>query len=82
MVKLRLARFGGKKNAFYRIIATDSRNGRDSRWLEQLGTYNPNEATHAVTVDLGRVDYWLSVGAQTTGTVGKIVERARKSAVA
>ena len=82
MVKLRLARFGGKKNAFYRIIATDSRNGRDSRWLEQLGTYDPNQAVHAVRVDLARVDYWLSVGAQTSGTVGQIVERARKSAVA
>lgn len=82
MVKLRLARFGGKKNAFYRIVATDSRNGRDSRWLEQLGTYDPHKPVHAVTLDLARVDYWMSVGAQTTGTVGKIVERARQSAVA
>ena len=82
MVKLRLTRFGAKKNAFYRIIATDSRNARDSRWLEQLGTYNPNLEPHVVSVDLARVDYWLSKGALPTATMHAMIKKARRAATA
>jgi small subunit ribosomal protein S16 len=77
MVKLRLTRFGGKKNPFYRIVATDSRSPRDGRNLEQIGYYNPMLNPPAIKVDLARVDYWLSVGAQASDTVQSIVTRAR-----
>ncbi|HMV68208.1 MAG TPA: 30S ribosomal protein S16 [Myxococcota bacterium] len=77
MVKLRLTRFGGKKNAFFRIIATDSRSPRDGRNLEQLGYYDPMTNPPAIKIDLARVDYWLSVGAQASDTVQGLVKRAR-----
>lgn len=79
MVKLRLTRMGAKKKPFYRIVATDSRVQRDGRWLEQLGYYNPMTKTPDLKVDLERVDYWLSVGAQPSDTVKRLIERARTS---
>ena len=80
MVKLRLARFGGKKDAFYRIVATDSRMPRDGRCLEQIGWYDPMVNANDLKMDLGRIDYWLSVGAQPSDTVKGLIARYRSSA--
>jgi small subunit ribosomal protein S16 len=82
MVKIRLTRKGAKKAPFYRVIATDGRSPRDGRFLEQLGTYDPLKEPADVRLDLERVDYWLSVGAQPSETVGKLIERARVAAPA
>jgi len=82
MVKLRLTRLGGKKNPFYRIIATDSRSPRDGRSLEQIGYYDPMVEPPSLKLDLSRVDYWLSVGAQTSDTVSSLINRARAAATA
>jgi small subunit ribosomal protein S16 len=82
MVKLRMTRLGGKKNPFYRIIATDSRSPRDGRSLEQLGWYDPMVEPPALKLDLSRVDYWLSVGAQVSDTVGSLITKARATAEA
>lgn len=68
-VKLRLARYGAKKNPFYRIVAADSNSRRDGRCLEQLGTYDPSASPALVKFDEERVRYWLSTGAQPTDTV-------------
>jgi small subunit ribosomal protein S16 len=74
-VKLRLARYGSKKWAYYRIVATDSRSPRDGRFLEQVGTYNPNENPAAVTLKHDRIQHWLSVGAKPSDTVGNLLKK-------
>ena len=81
-VRIRLTRTGRKKQPFYRIVAADSRSPRDGRNIEILGHYNPKSDPIDVTVDLARVDYWLSVGAQTSDTVGHLIKRARAAVAA
>jgi len=79
MVRIRLTRIGAKKKPFYRMIATDSRSPRDGRNIEQLGWYDPMKAPHAVKLDLTRIDYWLSVGAQPSETARKLIDKYRAS---
>jgi small subunit ribosomal protein S16 len=65
-VKIRLARFGRNKVPFYHVVATDSRNRRDSKFLEKLGTFNPllaDDNKEKVKIKIDRAEYWLSVGA-------------------
>ncbi len=71
--KIRLQRHGRKGYAFYRIVIADVRAPRDGRFIERIGTYNPN--THPSTVDLNfeRALYWVEVGAQPTDTVRNIL---------
>lgn len=69
MVKLRLQRFGSKKNPYYRIVATDSRNPRDGRFIEIVGTYNPLTDPAKVTIEEEKVLAWLEKGAKPTDTV-------------
>lgn len=73
-VKIRLARHGAKKRPYYRIVVADSRNKRDGRFIEEVGRYNPCVEPSLVTFDKERVDYWLSVGAQPTDTVSRLLE--------
>jgi small subunit ribosomal protein S16 len=80
MVKLRLARFGAKKRPFYRIVAMDSQGKRDGRYIEQLGTYDPMQDPPAVTLNEERVRYWLSVGAQPTEAVDRLVKKMAPAA--
>jgi small subunit ribosomal protein S16 len=82
MVKLRLARFGAKKKPFYRIVATDSRGKRDGRFIELLGTYDPKVDPPAVTLQAERIQYWLSVGAEPSDTVGRILHHSLEKAAA
>jgi len=80
MVTIRLSRGGAKKQPFYHIVATDSRSRRDGRYIERLGYYNPvarGDST-SVLIDLDRVDYWTSVGAQMSERVSKVVKGYRK----
>ncbi len=80
MVTIRLSRGGAKKQPFYHVVATDSRARRDGRYIERLGFYNPvarGDATE-VKLDMERVDYWVSVGAQMSDSVSKIVKDKRK----
>ncbi len=71
--KLRLQRHGRKGYAFYQIVAADSRAPRDGKFIERVGSYNPN--TNPATIDLNfeRALYWLEVGAQPTDTVRNIL---------
>lgn len=80
MVKIRLARSGQKKRPFYRIVAADARAPRDGRFLEKLGTYNPNTNPSTVDIKQDRVDYWLGVGAQPTETVARLLKTGTKDA--
>ena len=68
MVKIRLRRIGAKKRPFYRIVATDSRSARDGRFIELLGTYDPNSDPPTIKIKKDRVEYWLGTGAQPSDT--------------
>lgn len=80
MVSIRLSRGGSKKRPFYHIVATDSRNRRDGRYIERLGLFNPIAIGKelALRIDLARVDYWVQCGAQPTDVVKKLVKKYQK----
>ena len=75
MVKLRLKRMGAKKAPFYRIVAADSRDRRDGRELEVVGTYDPKANPALVKIDEEKVIKWLNNGALPTDTVRAILSK-------
>lgn len=74
-VVLRMARRGSTHTPFYRIVATDSRNPRDGRYLEQIGRYDPLGNTELV-FDEDKAKKWLGRGARQSPTVRKLLRRA------
>jgi small subunit ribosomal protein S16 len=76
MVKIRLRRTGAKKKPHYRLVAADSQAPRDGRFVEILGHYNPRTDPVTFKFEEDRVLYWLSVGAQPTETVNKLLQNA------
>jgi small subunit ribosomal protein S16 len=78
-VKLRLTRKGAKKKPFYRIVAADSEAPRDGRFLDIVGTYDPNYDPATVVLKDDKIDYWLGQGAIPTETVASIIKKARKA---
>lgn len=75
-VKMRLKRMGQKKAPFYRIVVADSRSPRDGRFIEEIGTFDPNTdpSTYKVNEELAKK--WLANGAQPTEVVNKIFKNA------
>lgn len=73
--KIRLQRHGHKGYAFYTIVIADSRAPRDGRFIERIGTYNPNTDPSTVDLKFDRALYWVKVGAQPTDTVRNILSR-------
>ena len=72
---IRLTRMGRKKKPFYRIVVTDSRKRRDGGWIESIGHYNPMIKEDNLTVDMDRLNYWVSVGAKMSDRVKKITSK-------
>jgi small subunit ribosomal protein S16 len=77
-----MTRLGTVKRPFYRVIATDSRSPRDGRFLEQLGYYDPMKTPKEIKLDLERVKYWISQGAQPSDTVKTLIKKAEAAAPA
>ena len=75
-VKIRLRRMGYKKHPFYRVIVADSRSPRDGRFIEEIGTYDPNQEPAAINVNAEAAKKWLANGAQLTDTVAKLFKQA------
>ncbi len=75
MVKIRLRRMGAKKAPYYRIVVADSRAPRDGRFIEEVGVYNPSAESDKLKVDMERVQYWISNGAQPTDTVRGLIKK-------
>jgi small subunit ribosomal protein S16 len=73
-VKIKLARFGKIRNPQYRISVADARNRRDGRSIEVIGRYHPKEEPSLIQIDSERAQYWLSVGAQPTEPVLKLLK--------
>lgn len=77
MVIIRLSRGGAKKRPFYNIVATDSRNRRDGRFIERIGFYNPVASKgETLRIAQDRLSYWQGVGAQLSPTVARLVKQA------
>ena len=77
MVKIRLRRMGAKKAPYYRIVVADSRAPRDGRFIEEVGTYNPDAEGEKLKVNMDRVQYWIANGAQPTDTVRGLMKRSK-----
>jgi small subunit ribosomal protein S16 len=77
MVVLRLSRGGAKARPFYNVIATDSRNRRDGRFIERVGFYNPIASGNeqGLRLALDRVEYWTRNGAQVSPAVARLVKQ-------
>lgn len=77
-VHIRLARHGSKKRPYYRVVVTDQRNSRDGRFIERVGTFDPN-AEKGLELDVARIQYWKGHGAQTSSTVERLLKNAQKA---
>jgi small subunit ribosomal protein S16 len=75
MVKIRLRRVGAKKQPHYRVVVTDSRAPRDGRFVETIGHYNPRTEPPTIEIDAERALYWLSVGAQPSAAVHRMLDK-------
>ncbi len=82
MVTIRLARGGSKKRPFYHITVADSRQARDSRFIERVGFFNPvaRGQEERLRLDNERVDYWVSQGAQVSDRVKSLVKESKQAA--
>ena len=77
MVVLRLSRGGAKARPFYNVVATDSRNRRDGRFIERVGLYNPIASGNepGLRLALDRVEYWTRNGAQVSPAVARLIKQ-------
>jgi small subunit ribosomal protein S16 len=82
MVTIRLTRRGGKNQPFYHVVVTDKRQRQGGNTLEQVGFFDPRAEASAksLRLDLGRIDYWTSKGAQVSDRVKSLVAGYRKQA--
>jgi small subunit ribosomal protein S16 len=75
MIRIRLRRVGAKRQPSYRVVVADSRSPRDGRFIERLGWYNPRTNPPSFTIQEDRALYWLSVGAQPTDAVARLLKK-------
>ena len=73
---IRLARFGGKKNPFYRIVVADSRAARNGRNLDQVGIYDPTTTPVRLEFRKEKLTRWLSTGARPSATVSELLKKS------
>lgn len=76
MVRIRLRRMGAKKAPFYRIVVADQQSARNGGFIENIGTYDPMTDPVKVNLATDRADYWLSVGAQPSEAVARLLRNA------
>jgi len=74
---IRLTRTGTKKRPYYRVVATDSRNPRDGRYIEILGSYDPTKDAAEAKLDMAAVKRWIDKGAQVTPTVKTLLQKQK-----
>ena len=75
MVKIRLRRVGAKKQPHYRVVVADQHSPRDGKFIEIIGHYNPRTEPPTVEIDAERALYWLSVGAQPSEAVRRMLDK-------
>ncbi|KAB2648197.1 MAG: 30S ribosomal protein S16 [Verrucomicrobia bacterium] len=77
-VSIRLRREGSLNNPYYKVVVADQRSPRDGKFIEIIGNYDPKKTGDNANIDLARVDYWVTNGAQPSDTVRSIIKKARK----
>ena len=75
-VKMRLKRLGKKRNPIYRIVVADARSPRDGKFIDEIGTYDPNFDPSVIKIDEEAAKKWLNNGAKPTETVAKLLKVA------
>ncbi len=78
MLMIRLRRGGDKRNPIYRVVVSDSRTRPTSKYIEQVGLYNPHPDPPEIRIDLDKVDQWREKGAGVSETVRSLINRARR----
>ena len=78
-VSIRLRREGALNRPYYKVVVADSRSPRDGKFLELVGTYDPQKPGHNSTLKLERIDYWLARGAQPSDTVRSLIKKTKKA---
>ena len=76
LLAIKLMRTGAKKSPSYRVVVKEKQSKRDGAYLENLGIYNPTRNPAEVKLDMERVRYWLSKGAQPTDTVSRLIKKS------
>lgn len=80
MLKIRLRRMGSHHRPFYRVVVSDGRRAPTGSAVEELGYYNPLEKPSIISIDVDRIEYWRSRGAQLSPTVTKLLKRSARAA--
>jgi small subunit ribosomal protein S16 len=78
-VTIRMSRHGAKKKPFYRIVVSDRRFPRDGRYIEQVGTFDPNAKSGGVKLDQTKIDTWIKKGAKPSQTVSELIKKTKKA---
>jgi small subunit ribosomal protein S16 len=78
-VTIRMSRHGAKKKPFYRIVVSDRRFPRDGRYIEQVGTFDPNAKSGGVKLDQTKIDTWIKKGAKPSQTVADLIKKIKKA---
>ena len=77
-VSIRLRREGAKNRPYYKVVVADKRSPRDGKFIETIGTYDPKKPGHNSTLNIDRVEYWISKGAQPSDTVRSLIKQNKK----
>jgi small subunit ribosomal protein S16 len=78
-VSIRLRREGTKNRPYYKVVVADRRSPRDGKFIELIGTYDPKKPGHNSTLNIDRVEYWISKGAQPSDTVRSLIKKNKKA---
>jgi small subunit ribosomal protein S16 len=82
VLMIRLARFGARKQPYYRVVVIEKDRARNGRSIELVGTYNPRTNPATVNLKRDRIDYWTGVGAQVSDRVQKLIAKHNAAPVA
>jgi len=75
MLSIRLRRAGSSKKPYFRVVVTEARSGRDSSFVENVGTYNPRSKPADVALNKARLEHWLKRGAKPSDTVRTLLSK-------
>ena len=78
-VSIRLRREGTKNSPYYKVVVADRRSPRDGKFIEIIGAYDPKVSGQNSTLNLDRVEYWISKGAQPSDTVRSLIKKNKKA---
>ena len=78
-VSIRLRREGAKNRPYYKVVVADRRSPRDGKFIEIIGAYDPKKPGHNSTLNIDRVEYWISKGAQPSDTVRSLIKKNKKA---